>query len=74
MAPSASNHRAITTATTLLAVTPLADAQSPLLERYYAVVASFATVRDDVAWNEVQLRWPAWPMRRSSLPTPLPSC
>ena len=46
-----------TAATTLLAVTSLADAQSPLLERYYAVVAPFATVRDDVAWNEVQLRW-----------------
>lgn len=44
-------------ATTLLAVTQMADAQSPFLERYYAVVAPFATVRDDVAWNEVQLRW-----------------
>jgi hypothetical protein len=44
-------------ATTLLAVTQMVDAQFPLLERYYAVVAPFATLDDDVTWNEVQFRW-----------------
>ena len=44
-------------ATTLLAVTQMIDAQVPLLERYYAVVAPFATLDDDISWNEVQFRW-----------------
>jgi hypothetical protein len=44
-------------ATTLLAVTQMIDAQYPLLQRYYAVVAPFETLNDDVSWSEVQFRW-----------------
>ncbi len=44
-------------ATTLLAVTQMIDAQYPLLERYYAVVAPFETLIDDVSWSEIQFRW-----------------
>lgn len=29
----------------------------PIAERYYAVVAPFATVRDDISLNELQQRW-----------------
>lgn len=29
----------------------------PIVERYYAVVAPFATVRDDISLNELQQRW-----------------
>lgn len=44
-------------ATTLLAVTQLKDAQAPLLERVYAVVAPFETVTDEADWTEIQFRW-----------------
>ncbi len=44
-------------ATTLLAVTRMKDAQAPLLERTYAVVAPFATIRDAITWSELQSRW-----------------
>ncbi|MFZ4657116.1 MAG: CapA family protein [Caldilineaceae bacterium] len=30
---------------------------TPIIERYYAVVAPFATVRDDISLNELQQRW-----------------
>jgi len=30
---------------------------TPIIERYYAVVAPFTTVRDDVSLNELQQRW-----------------
>jgi poly-gamma-glutamate synthesis protein (capsule biosynthesis protein) len=30
---------------------------TPIIERYYAVVAPFATVRDDISINELQQRW-----------------
>jgi hypothetical protein len=30
---------------------------APIIERYYAVVAPFATVQDDVSLNELQQRW-----------------
>ncbi len=46
-----------TEATTLLAVTQMIDAQYPLVERYYAVVAPFETLGDDISWSEVQFRW-----------------
>lgn len=29
----------------------------PLVERYYAVVAPFATIKDDISLNELQQRW-----------------
>ncbi|MBX3012041.1 MAG: CapA family protein [Caldilineaceae bacterium] len=35
-------------------IDPLA---APVVERYYAVVAPFATVRDDISHNELQQRW-----------------
>lgn len=30
---------------------------TPIVERYYAVVAPFATLRDDISLNELQQRW-----------------
>jgi hypothetical protein len=43
-----------------LALVPLsAKAISPLAQRYYAVVAPFATVRDDIPLAELHARWQA---------------
>lgn len=40
------------------------DAQAqPLAERYYAVVAPFATVTDDISMNELQQRWQGFDQR-----------
>jgi len=35
----------------------LDEQAAPIIERYYAVVAPFATVQDDVSLNELQQRW-----------------
>ena len=40
-----------------VALRPLARAQAPVAERIFAVVAPFATVRDDVSFAELQQRW-----------------
>ena len=42
---------------TIALVPPAAKAINPLAQRFYAVVAPFATVRDDIPLAELQARW-----------------
>ena len=44
-------------ASTQIAFERLDRRSTPIIERYYAVVAPFATVRDDISLNELQQRW-----------------
>lgn len=44
-------------ATVRLALVPLPVAQNPLAERFYAVVAPFPTITDDIALDELRGRW-----------------
>ncbi len=46
-----------TTAQVLLDVRPYVAANAPLAERIFAVVMPFATIRDDVSFDEVRAAW-----------------
>jgi len=53
----AASEQEASLATARLRLVPLAEASEPLAERFYAVVAPFRTLADNIGWDDLRGRW-----------------